>query len=290
MDGTKTAPAIFHPAVQSLRPFNGVDVWGDACPEVKPDAQTLIAMMLALTVRSYKRCATRPIKIAQTSDAITLLQGVMNAMGQSHILELNANSRDTRIINTGIIGYPCVAAGYSNQQINQSTATYIILSDEGFKMTDEFTVQDADNAGRAAQFALIRLVEWCIATQADEFREIPSTDWHNSLMREGQWLMGHVCKLQPWEVRAKAMSDLEHVFSQIPLEQVTARMVLLNGTTLRVNCGGLDLNIDGIVKECGELGATCTMSDQSLLIPAASIITAVHRFYGCDPGIKAVLS
>ena len=289
MDGTKSTPAVFHPAAQPLRPFTGVGVWSDSCPEVKPDAQTLIAMMLALTVRSYKRCATRPIKIVQTSDAITLLHGLMTAMGQSHILELNSNARDTRIMNTSVTGYPCVAAGYSNQQIDQSSATYTILTDEGFRVTDEFTMQDADNAGRAAQFALVRLVEWCIATQADEFREIPSTDWHNSLMREGQWLMGHVCKLQPWEVRAKSMSDLEHVLSQIPLDKIHERMVLLNGTTLRVNCAGLDLNFDGVLKECDALGTSCTLQEQSLLIPAAPIIGAVQRFYGCDPGIKAVL-
>lgn len=290
IDGARDSPAVFHPAAHTLRPFRKVVDWGEACPEIHHDAQTLIAMMLALTVRSYKRCATRPIKVVQSSDALTLLHGIMHAMGQDYILELNSNARDTRIQQTGITGYPCVAAGYSNQQIAQSTATYTILSDEGFRITDEFTAQDGENAGRAAQFALVRLVEWCVATQADEFREIPSTDWHNSLMREGQWLMEHVCRLQPWEVRVHEGTAIEHVFGQIPLNQVRERMVLLNGTTLKIDCKGLTADQDKIVDECARIGANCTVEDDSLLIPAAPIITSIHRFYGCDPDIKVVLS
>lgn len=290
IDGVRKSPAVFHPSVHALRPFREVSSWGEACPEVHQDAQTLIAMMLALTVRSYKRCATRPIKVVQSSDALTLLNGIMRAMGQDHILELNSNARDTRIQQTGINGYLCVAAGYNNQQIAQSTATYTILSDDGFRITEEFTTQDGENAGRAAQFALVRLAEWCLATHADEFREIPSTDWHNSLMREGQWLMEHVCRLQPWEVRVQEATAIEQVFRQIPLSQIHERMVLLNGTTLKIDCNGLSTDQDKIVEECTRIGANCTVEDGALLIPAAPIITSVHRFYGCDPGIKVVLS
>jgi len=292
LDGAKKTKPVFHPANQQLRPFSEPVMWSAACPEVIPDAQTLIAMMLALTARSYKRCTTRPIKVVQSSDAITLLQGVMQAMGQSNILELNANARDVRMQHNsnGVVGYPCVAAGFSNHQINQSTAAYTILTDEGFNVTDQVTMQDAENAGRAAQFALTRVVEWCIATQADDFKEIPSTDWHNSLMREGQWLMQNVCNLQPWEVRIKEVSDLEQVFHQIPLETIHARMVILNGTTLRVDCSGLEINVDGVIRECGGIGVECALKDKALHFPAAPIITAIHRFYGCDPGIKAVLA
>jgi hypothetical protein len=290
IDGVRQAPTVFHPAVHALRPFREVITWGEVCPEIHQDAQTLIAMMLALTVRSYKRCVTRPIKVVQSSDALTLLNGIMNAMGQDHILELNANARDARIQQTGITGYPCVAAGYSNQQIAQSTYTYTILSDEGFRITDEMTAQDGENAGRAAQFALVRLAEWCVATQADEFREIPSTDWHNSLMREGQWLMEHVCRLQPWEVRMQEITAIEQVFGQIPLSQIHERMVLLNGVTLKIDCKGLVADPEKITDECAKIGANCTVENDALLIPAAPIITSVHRFYGCDPGIKVVLS
>ena len=290
IDGVRQAPTVFHPAVHALRPFREVSTWGEVCPEIHQDAQTLIAMMLALTVRSYKRCVTRPIKVVQSSDALTLLNGIMNAMGQDHILELNANARDARIQQTGITGYPCVAAGYSNQQIAQSTYTYTILSDEGFRITDEMTAQDGENAGRAAQFALVRLAEWCVATQADEFREIPSTDWHNSLMREGQWLMEHVCRLQPWEVRMQEITAIEQVFGQIPLSKIHDRMVLLNGVTLKIDCKGLTADPEKITDECAKIGANCTVENDALLIPAAPIITSVHRFYGCDPGIKVVLA
>lgn len=292
MDGVKKTKPVFHPAAQQLRPFSEPSLWSEACPEVLPDAQTLVAMMLALTVRSYKRCTTRPIKIVQASDAITLLQGIMQAMGQNNILELNSNARDVRMQHnsSGVIGYPCVAAGFSNHQINQSTSTYTILTDEGFNVTDQVTPQDAENAGRAAQFALTRVVEWCLATQADEFTEMPSTDWHNSLMREGQWLVEHVCKLQPWEVRIKEVSDLEQVFRQIPLETIHARMVILNGITLRVDCSGLEINVDGVIRECGGIGVECALKDKALHFPASPIIPAIHRFYGCDPGIKAVLA
>lgn len=289
IDGSKNSPAIFHPAVHALRPFGEVTTWSDACPEIPRDCQTLIAMMLALTVRNYKRCATRPIKVAQSSNAVTLLQGIMTAMGQSHILELNSNSRDTRIQNNGINGYPCIAAGYSHQQISQSSATYTILTDDGFVVGDEISADDAEAAGRAAQFALVRLVEWCIATQADEFREIPSTDWHNSLMREGQWLMEHVCRLQPWEVRVQESTAIEHVFSQIPLSQIHERMVLLNGTTIKIDCNGLASDPEKIIEECAKIGANCVVEAGQLLIPAAPIITSIHRFYGCDPGLKVVL-
>lgn len=290
MDGTKKVPAVFHPALQQLRPFKSVEVWGDACPEIPMDARALVAMILALVVRSYKRCTLHPIKVIQSSDALTLLQGIMEAVGQESILELNANARDVRMQHhNAIIGYPCVAAGYSNQQINQSTTSYIILSDEGFSVDEQITKQDAEDAGRAVQFALIRLVEWCIATQADEFREVASTDWHNTLMLEGQWLMEHVCAPQQWEVRANAASELERVFSQIPLTQIHERMVILNGTTLRVDCGGLEIDREGVTRECDAMGAACSYQDDLMLIPAAQIITAVHRFYGRDPGIKAVL-
>lgn len=287
IDGIRRVDPVFHPAIMQLRPFKEAKAWSEACPELVKDAQTIIAMMLALTVRSYKRCAIRPIKVIQSSDALTLLYGIMEALGQENILELNSNARDTRIQQNSIVGYPCVAAGYSNQQISQSNNAYVILTDEGLMVTDHVSKQDADDAGRAMQFALVRLVEWCIATQADEFREIQSTDWHNSLMREGQWIMEHVCKLQPWEVKVNFESDLERVFSQIPLASIHDRMVILNGTTLRVNCEGLDVNVEGVTKECG---ADCVFQDNSLLIPAAQIITSVHRFYGCDPGIKAVLA
>jgi hypothetical protein len=67
-------------------------------------------------------------------------------------------------------------------------------------------------------------------------------------------------------------------------------MVLLNGTTLKIDCKGLTADQDKIVDECARIGANCTVEDDSLLIPAAPIITSIHRFYGCDPDIKVVLS
>lgn len=282
-DGRRYEDTVIYPGIAALALFDGVKTWSDSCPQDLPQpCQDVIAMLIALAVRHYRRSIPRPALVLQTSDSVALLEGLTKAMGQRHVFELGQNVRDSTSVD-GLHGYPFVASGYGRAQAHKTNVPCVILTDEGYRVEGEIDHSQIDAAGRALQFALVRVAEWCLATGADEFQEVPALDRHTSLMREGQWLITHVCDLEPWEISATRESSLERLFSQIPFADTKGRMHLTDGVTLRVDLSGLEFDADGLSEAFAAIGAKLTIDESSLTTDAAVLLPALDLFYGQAP-------
>ena len=285
-DGRTEVPAVFYPGVLTLRAFAGVESWADACPtNLHPVCQDLISVFLALTVRYYNRCLSPPLCVLQTSDSVAVLEGLLRAVGQTTVFDMGANVRDVTHVD-GVNGYPFLASGYGRAQLAKSNLPYVVLTDEGYRVEGSPDVEQIEAGGRALQFALIRVVEWCLATGADDFREIASVDHHVSLMKEGQWLMRNACDLQPWEVSVQSLEGLEHMLSQIPAADTKSRMTLTNGVLLTIDLSGIDWDAAQVTADAASFGAEIGIDGDTVSAPAAALLPAMARFYGAPPDVS----
>lgn len=281
--GRETLAARFHPGVRPLRHFGNVTDWSAALAgDIDPTCQDVIAMLLAMTVRFYRRCATTPLPIRQTSDTMRLVDALMGALGQQSILEIGSNAREAGNLD-GINGYPFFAAGPSTWAADKVHVPYVLLTDVGYRAPTFPTAQHAQAAGRIAQAALIRVADWCLATGADDFREAQAMDYHVSLLQEGEWLMRHVCGMEAWSVSISGKSALENLFAQIPPAQTKHRIQLIDGEVLAVSIDGLDCDTGALQAELLELGSESSESDGKLILRAAVMLPPLARFYGQRP-------
>lgn len=290
LNGTTVRPTPLHPGVTTLRCFAPVSDWSFTCPDDLPPAcRDIIAMLLALTVRSYKRWLPRPAVVAQSSDAVDLLRGLMKAVGQTSVFELSHNIRDSGNID-GVKGYPFVASGYGKAQVSGARVPYMLLAEEGYHVSAHVDASQLSEAGRALQFGLLRVVEWCLATGADDFAESASMDFNTSLMREGRWLMNNVCELQSWEVSARGIDKLEELFLQIPVADTAGRLTLMDGVTLTADIRGLKWEPTPLRSELEKIDATLNEDAQTITAAGASLLPALSKFYGCEPKLTNVLT
>ena len=186
----------------------------------------------------------------------------------------------------GVNGYPFLASGYGRAQLAKSNLPYVVLTDEGYRVEGSPDVEQIEAGGRALQFALIRVVEWCLATGADDFREIASVDHHVSLMKEGQWLMRNACDLQPWEVSVQSLEGLEPMLSQIPAADTKSRMTLTNGVLLTIDLSGIDWDAAQVTADAASFGAEIGIDGDTVSAPAAALLPAMARFYGAPPDVS----
>lgn len=283
INGRRATPAVFHPEVATLRVFRSVDEWSMSSPaQVHPTCQDIIAILMALTVRYFRQFPSAPACIEQTSDSVPVLAGLMAAIGQTRVFELGHNVRDVANVD-GVNGYPFLASGAARGQIGNSSIPYVILTSDGYRMRGSPDQDEIYEAGLALQFALLRVVEWCLATGADDFKSAPSLDHNTALMREGKWLIENVCNLQPWEVGVQPLEALEHVFSQIPLDDTFKRLTLFNGTTMIADLQGVDWDKESVVREIEAMGAQAHVDGDVLHVGASTILPALSKFYGREP-------
>ncbi len=286
VDGRTKVPAIFYPGVLTLRAFADVEAWADVCPtNLHPACQDLISILLALTVRYYKHCLSPPVCILQTSDAVAILEGLALAVGQTTIFDMGTNVRDVTNVD-GVNGYPFLTSGYGRAQLAKSNLPYVVLTDEGYRIEGSPDREQIEAGGRALQFALLRVVEWCLATGADDSKEVASVDHHVSLMREGQWLVRNVCDLQPWEISVQGLMGMEHMLSQIPVGETKRRMTLTNGTLLTLDLSGIDWDVAQVTADAASFGAELTVDGDVVSAPAAALLPAMARFYGSAPDVS----
>jgi hypothetical protein len=287
-DGRTKVPAIFYPGVLTLRAFADVENWSDVCPSNLHSAcQDMVSMLLALTVRYYKRCLTPPLCVLQTSDSVAVLEGMAAAVGQVSTFDMGSNVRDVTNVD-GVNGYPFLAAGYGRAQLSKSNLPYVVLTDEGYRVDGSPDGEQIAAGGRALQYALLRVVEWCLATGADDFRESASMDHHVSLMREGQWLVRNVCDLQPWEISVQGLMGMENMLSQIPASETKNRMTLADGTLLTIDLTGIEWDVAQVTEDAASFGAELTIVGDKLSAPAAALLPAMARFYGEAPDVSLV--
>lgn len=285
-DGRTPVPAVFYPGVLTLRSFTDVESWADVCPSnLHPVCQDLVSVMLALTVRYYKRCATPPLCVLQTSDAVAVLEGMLRAVGQTSIMDMGINVRDIAHVD-GVNGYPFLTSGYGKGQLTKSNLPYIVLTDEGYRIDGSPDPSQVEAGGRALQYALLRVVEWCLATGGDDFHEAASVDHHVSLMREGQWLVHNVCDLQPWEISVAGLMGMEHMLTQIPSQDTKRRMTLVDGELLRIDLSGIDCDVERVKEDAASFGAAVSFADGVMSAPAAAMLPAIARFYGAAPDVS----
>ena len=288
VDGREYVEPVIYPGKAALTVFDGVSTWSDACPADLPQpCQDVIAMLLAMCVRHYRRCLPRPTLVLQSSDSVALLEGITRAMGQRHVFELGQNVRDTDGLD-GVHGYPFVASGYGRAQAHKTQMSCVILTDEGYHVASAVDPDQIADAGRALQYALIRVAEWCLATGADDFKEVAAMERHTALMLEGQWLIKNVCDLQPWEVSSSSLPALDHLFAQIPRGETKRRMSLLDGTKLTVDLAGVAWDRETIEREVAQMGASLSIDGDVLTTDAAALLPALERFYGMAPDLSMV--
>ncbi len=285
-DGRTEVPAVFYPGVHTLRAFGPVDTWASVCPaNLHPACQDIISIMLALTVRYYRRCATPPLCVLQTSDAVAVLEGMVKLLGQHSIMDMGVNVRDVANVD-GVNGYPFLTSGYGKAQLSKSNLPYIVITDEGYRIDGSPDPAQIEAGGRALQYALLRVAEWCLATGADDFHESPSVTHHVSLMREGQWLVRNVCDLQPWEISVQGLLGMEYMLSQIPVANTKDRMTLKDGHLLTIDLAGIEWDAIQVAEEAASFGASIEVDGDHLSAPAAALLPAMARFYGAAPDVS----
>jgi hypothetical protein len=289
MNGREYGPVPKHPNVAQLRHFADSVDWDVGFSENLPTAaRDIVAMILASCARFFVMGVTRPICVQHSPEARHLLTAMFATMGQREIFELNPNLRDPNV-NHGVRGYPFLTTGYNAAQSMGAKFGHVLLTDTGYSVSEEIEQEVAEAAGRSLQFSLLRLVEWCLGTEASGFSERPALHYNSSLLREGQWLVENVCELQPWEVSDLGLSNLEGLLSQIPVGEIPKRMAIKDGTTLTADLAGLDWDREAVRRDLQILRSRCDGEGDELVMGAVEILPALETFYGRRPEVAVVI-
>jgi hypothetical protein len=289
LEGREYGPVARHPGVTSLRHFNSTTDWNVGFSENLPTAaRDIIAMVLASCVRFFVKSTTRPVSIHHSPEARHLLTTMFAALGQTEIFELNPNIRD-QSGTQGVRGYPFLTAGYNAAQAAGARFGHLLLTDTGYSVTDEVPQEDAEAAGRSLQYGLARVAEWCLATGAETFSEIPALHYNSSLLREGKWLIENVCELQPWEVSDLGLAHLEALLAQIPAADTGKRLALQDGTVLTADLSGLRWDRDKVREDLRALHSRCDGEGDSLVMGAVEVMPALELYYGRPAEVAVVL-
>ena len=287
-DGRKKTSSLLCPAVPILTNFEAITELAEVCPpSLDKSCQDLVAMILASCVRYFRRCSTKPMTVMQSSDAMTALDSITRGLGQHQVHELNPNMREGNRID-GIHGYPVLAAGPRSMTAASSQPPYFHLTDVGYKLPTSPTQQEAHTAGRAAQYCLQRVVEWCLSTGGDKFAEVNSLDYNRALIREGNWLVTNVVKLDDWEVSQSEPTAIEKLLGQIPYEEAARRMSLVDGTDLMIDVRGLTRDHDAVLQEGKAMGTVIAIENDNLMSSAVKLLPAISNFYGQAPDVKVL--
>lgn len=289
MNGREYGPVPKHPNVAQLRHFDDSVEWDVGFSENLPTAaRDIVAMVLASCARFFVKGVTRPICVQHSPEARHLLSAMFATLGQREIFELNPNLRDPTV-NHGVRGYPFLTTGYNAAQSMGAKFGHVLLTDTGYSVSEEVDQEAAEAAGRSLQFSLLRLVEWCIGTDAAGFSERPALHYNSSLLREGQWLVENVCELQPWEVSDLGLTNLEGVLSQIPVGEIPRRMAIKDGTTLMADLSGLQWDREAVRLDLQTLRSRCEGEGDELVMGAVEILPALETFYGRRPEVAVVI-
>ena len=241
--------------------------WAESLPSgLDASCRDLVAMLVASCVRYFRRCVTSPIMVAQSSNAMTALDKISAAFGQREIFPLNQNVRKGSQVD-GVHGYPFLAAGPRQAMQGDYQSPYIHLADQGYQMSTSPSTKQAAAAGRAAQFCLRSVIEWCLKTGGEEYREVRATSHHRSLLREGRWLIENVCQAKKWEVSEDHDTAIEELLAQIPYEEACQRMTL--------------------VDERHE-AALAAIADEKVISPAVRMLPAIKAYYGQEPDVTVI--
>lgn len=289
LSGREHGRVYRHPNVLPLHQFDTDGNWDVGFSADLPlAARDVIAMTLASCARFFVKGVTRPVCVQHSPTARHLLKTMFAALGQREIYELNPNLRDHS--NTqGVRGYPFLTTGYNAAQALNAKFGHVLLTDTGYSVIDEVDQAAAEAAGRSLQFGLLRIVEWCIATGAEEFSEVPALHFNSSLLREGKWLVENVCELQPWEVSDLGLLHLEDVFAQIPVSETSKRLKLEDGVTLTADMAGLKWDRDKVRGDLQVMRSRCDGDGDLLVMGAVEVMPAMELYYGRRPEVAVVI-
>lgn len=290
-DGLHKASKILCPNIPVLKLFHHVDGWSESFQPNQLDVagRDMVAMILASCVRYYRLCTTQPIMVTQTSDAALLLDALRKALGQHTIFELGQNNRDGSRV-PGVFGYPIFAAGPRSASLTDGQTPYFHLTDRGYRIPSSPTPEQARTAGRAAQCALLKVVNWCLSSGADAFGEIASLQHHSALMREGRWLLENVCEVEDWQISEPDSSAIERLLGQIPYAEAGRRITLIDGTNLVIDIHGLTHDHDAILREARDMGTVVALEGHKLVAPAIRLFPAISTYYGQTPDVTTLVT
>jgi hypothetical protein len=290
MNGREYEQISKHPNIAQLRHFADHADWDVGFTQDLPVvSKDIIAMVLASCARYFVKGVVRPICVQHSPEARHFLTTVFSMIGQTEIFELNPNIRDQSHGSHGVRGYPFLTTGYNAAQSVDAKFGHVLLTDKGYAVREEVEKEVAEATGRSLQFALLRLVEWCIGTSAAEFSERPALHYNSSLLREGRWLVENVCELQPWEVSDIGLPNLEHLLEQVPVEDVVKRMAIRDGSTLIASLEGIDWDRDAIRQDLRTLNSGCGGDGDELIMEAVAVLPALETYYGRRPEVTVLM-
>ena len=284
IDGHHEGSDVLCPDVSVLSKFEKPKEWSQVSPKTIPtNSKAMLSMIIASTVRQFKRCRVLPVNIAQSSEAMLLVDVLSKACGQHQIHEINANFREGFRVD-GVTGYPIFTAGPNHPHTNANTP-FFHLTSSGYHV-EGCSRSEAEKAGRALQYSMMRIVDWCLATGADDFIEVRSVSPTSALIREGSWLIANVCNLQPWEVESPQFEHLESLLDKISLADTASRISLLRGQSLIFDLRGIDgVDVTALQQDIVALGAESEFCENKLTCPAVKVMPALSCFYGQEPDI-----
>lgn len=261
----------------ALRMFEKDLYWPDACTaELPAVARDLIAMTLAQCARWYLRMPTRPICIDQASPARILAIALSEALGQKDVYTTGVNNRESQQ-TPGVRGYPLLAHGYSYQQAQMMTTPVMLLTDGGYNGgagVDMYGVAEA--MGRTLQHSLMLLVEWLLLNEVEEYMEVPSVEFNNSLIREGQWLFSNVCKQHQWEKSAADNNPLDKWLAEVGYDRLCSDLRLTMDGTVVVPA---ELCSEGLAEALRAIDPTLDEGEE-ITANATRTLVAFSRFFG----------
>lgn len=282
--GSTQGPVKFHPGAPALRIYDPKATWPEMSPQSLPTpAADLVAMMLAMCVRFYVGASPRPLCVAQSREARNLVNGIFRELGQQTPHEVNVNFRDRGSIK-GVRGYP-IHLTFDGHNPEAIAAHGVVLSERGYSVAEEVQEADVEAAGRAFRYSLLRVVEWCLATGAEEFSEQAAVMPHTAYLREGKWLIENVCKIQPWEVTDIGLAHLEGLLAQIEVGRTEDRIYLQDGHVVRMDLSGLECDVDRVMMDIQTLGSASHFKDNHLVVKAVTMMPALAQFYGKAPTV-----
>lgn len=283
----EVAESYFTPGKEVLRVFCPGHVWdSELILQCDEKARELISVHLAQVVRSYLGCSTGPLFVKNTTASRQLLRAMFQAIGQDQPYELNINARDNIGVD-GITGYPLLVSGYTKAQGYSAKFSHTLLGEEGHDVADKKTEQQLRAAATTFQFALTKVVEWCLESKAEGFSEQPAFDRWDSLVREGSWLMRNVCEAQPWEVRVREFKQLETILSGIDKADTSDKIYFTEDLSeVEINLRGTVFEDEKLRKEMMELGVEHNLKGVFLQGKSVQFLPILKSYLGEDLNVN----
>jgi len=285
MSGIHKGKSHFHPDVKTFASFDGSTEWiGQAIHELPKDLRDVLSMIVASIVRPFTRATNAPVLINNDERTRSVMKRIFAGIGQHNIIELSQSNRDLLKL-PGINGFPILVSGFSVEKAYAATFPYFILTDTGYTIDNDVSDKDVVTAISVLQHAINRVVTWCLAEDAEGFKEEKALYQHSKLLREGKWLFANVCDAQPWEVSAARLQALEGLIADACAAGEEG--IELHGLQLHIH-GVSKHNAADVTADLDSISVPYELEDGSdtIVLPSTKIMKEITTYNGSLPKMK----